>query len=254
MSMHDDSFWNASVEEICRGHVYDTDQDAYICLVCGLGFIPGNIYSLEGSLYEAGKAASLHVEKEHGGMVSVLLQMDKKATGLTDNQKEIISYFSRGVPDGEIAGKLGVSNSTIRNYRFGFRERARSARIFLALWRMIENRVPAPEKFINFPRTAVERDERTAITEKENRKILDQYFTGNPETGSLTMFPRKEKKKLAILRNIMKRFEPRRKYTEKEVNQVLEPIFHDYVTLRRYLVDYGFLDRQKDCTAYWVKE
>lgn len=56
------------------------------------------------------------------------------------------------------------------------------------------------------------------------------------------------------LENTLHRFELSRKYTEKEVNQILKEANPDYVTLRRYLIDYGFLDRYNDGSSYWVKE
>ncbi|MGI8550758.1 MAG: DUF2087 domain-containing protein, partial [Dehalococcoidia bacterium] len=44
-----------------------------------------------------------------------------------------------------------------------------------------------------------------------------------------------------------------RTYTEREVNEILKEVFaHDYVTLRRMLVDYHFLNRSQG--IYWVGE
>lgn len=48
------------------------------------------------------------------------------------------------------------------------------------------------------------------------------------------------------------RFEPRRVYTEKEVNDVLKRAnaFGDHVTLRRELVNHRLLARKSDCSEY----
>jgi hypothetical protein len=35
-----------------------------------------------------------------------------------------------------------------------------------------------------------------------------------------------------------------RRYSERDVNELLAGAFDDYVTIRRYLIDYGFLDRK----------
>ena len=51
-----------------------------------------------------------------------------------------------------------------------------------------------------------------------------------------------------------------RRYTEKELNADLagwlerfsRPGGLDYVTLRRYLIDFRFVDRESDGSAYWV--
>ena len=46
--------------------------------------------------------------------------------------------------------------------------------------------------------------------------------------------------------------DPKKKYTEKELNTILVESFDDYVTIRRYLIEYGFLDRKKDGSRYWI--
>jgi hypothetical protein len=82
---------------------------------------------------------------------------------------------------------------------------------------------------------------------------LKQYFKEGPD-GPLDSFPKKEKRKIAILKHIAGKFDASRKYTEKEVNAVLKAIFaDDYATLRRHLIEYGFMDRQGDGSLYWLK-
>lgn len=48
-------------------------------------------------------------------------------------------------------------------------------------------------------------------------------------------------------------FESDKKYTEKEVNEIIKYwiLFEDYVLLRRELVDYHYLDRTSDGRSYW---
>ena len=50
-------------------------------------------------------------------------------------------------------------------------------------------------------------------------------------------------KRLAVLDHLAGLFEPGRRYPEREVNEILRAWHPDYATLRRYLVDEGFLDR-----------
>ena len=102
-------------------------------------------------------------------------------------------------------------------------------------------------------KTATMVDERYAITSQENESILKRYFKEGLD-GRLSEFPRKEKRKIIILRHLLQRFERGRQYTEQEVNEQLAAAFDDYATLRRYLIIYGFMDRQEDGRAYWVKE
>ena len=57
-----------------------------------------------------------------------------------------------------------------------------------------------------------------------------------------------------ILGKIAEQFEHGRQYSEKEVNQILKPIFEDFATLRRYLIMYGFMERTRDGAAYWLAD
>lgn len=92
--------------------------------------------------------------------------------------------------------------------------------------------------------------EKYAITEEERNRVLDTYI----KDGKIETFPSKEKRKLIALQHIVKRFEQNKIYTEKEVNEVLKLIYSDYVTIRRYLIEYGFMKRNNECTEYWVND
>jgi hypothetical protein len=93
-------------------------------------------------------------------------------------------------------------------------------------------------------------DQRYEITEAENQKILSHVFY-SLEPLKLKVFSSKEKKKIVILRRIAEQFEKNKQYTEKEVNSILVDIFEDYCTIRRYLIEYGYMGRTKDGRAYW---
>ena len=36
------------------------------------------------------------------------------------------------------------------------------------------------------------------------------------------------------------------------MNGILQEIYDDYVTIRRYLVEYRFIDREPDGSRYWT--
>ncbi|MGE7601543.1 DUF2087 domain-containing protein [Peribacillus sp. NPDC097675] len=93
---------------------------------------------------------------------------------------------------------------------------------------------------------------RYSTTEEEKHKVLSSYFK-NGMDSNLDTFPRKEKRKLIVLQNIIKHFEPSRVYSEKEINEILKMIFNDFATIRRALIDYKLMERNKDCTEYWIK-
>jgi hypothetical protein len=73
--------------------------------------------------------------------------------------------------------------------------------------------------------------------------------------GRLVSLPAQRSRRRAVLDWLAGAFEPGRHYAEREVNRLLTErigvgaIGVDHVTLRRYLVDEGFLDRRE--STYW---
>ncbi|WP_238020273.1 DUF2087 domain-containing protein [Oceanobacillus jordanicus] len=251
----EERFWNATVDELTNGYVYDDLNDAYVCLLCNEGFEDGIIYPIDGTLYEAKKAVKRHIEDAHTSVFNYLIRLDKKYTGLSVHQKEILDYFKKGFSDKEIAeAQGGGSPSTIRNHRFKLKEKEKQAKVFLTLMKLLHKSSDkkSDNKFIHFHKGAKMVDDRYAITEEEKNKVLSTYFKQGLD-GELDTFPSKEKRKIIVLQNIINRFEHERVYSEKEVNAILKGIYSDYVTIRRYLIEYGFMNRSRDCTEYWVK-
>lgn len=248
-------FWDASIEELKQGYVRESHERSewFVCLICGQTMEKGIIYREHETYYEAEKYAALHVNRVHGSMFDWLLSQDKKLTGLTDLQKKLLKVFREDLSDGEVAKELGMgSTSTVRNHRFSLREKAKQAKMFLTVMELAEEKSGVSSPLISVPRSAVMVDERFAVTEEENEVILQTYFKEGLE-GPLSEFPKKQKRKAVILRQLIQRFEAGRRYTEKEVNELLAEAFPDYITLRRYLIDYGLLDREADGSGYWVK-
>ncbi|MFQ8601371.1 MAG: DUF2087 domain-containing protein, partial [Oscillospiraceae bacterium] len=93
-------------------------------------------------------------------------------------------------------------------------------------------------------------DSRYVTTEQEREKIIAGAFSSLAPL-KLRAFSPKEKKKIVILTKIAEEFERDRRYTEQQVNEVLSGIYEDYATLRRYLIEYGFMERTRDCKSYW---
>jgi hypothetical protein len=65
----------------------------------------------------------------------------------------------------------------------------------------------------------------------------------------LVSIPVKQAKRLLVLDWLAQDFEPGRRYSEATVNEILRVHHPDTAALRRYLVDYGFLDRSAG--EYW---
>lgn len=248
-----DLFWQSSLEEMKQGYVYNEQGDEFICLLCGKVLFNGIIYPYDGQLYEAKKFIQVHIKDSHRSSFYFLLDLDKKLTGLTDHQKTILELFYEGYDDNIVAKILNTgSTSTIRNHRFTLREKQKQAKIFLAIMELLAEQVPKKGSFIDVPRNTKKIDDRFAITEEEYEKILSEYFQQG-SNGPISSFPLKEKKRVAILKHILKYFEIDLTYTEKEVNDILIKFYDDYVLLRRCLIEYGFMDRVRDGSSYWVK-
>ncbi|MEM9131532.1 MAG: DUF2087 domain-containing protein [Actinomycetota bacterium] len=79
----------------------------------------------------------------------------------------------------------------------------------------------------------------------EVARVLDQAFS----EGRLVHLPTKRTKRLIVLDHLAQRFEPGRRYTERQVNASLAAVDDDVAALRRYLVDERFLDRAAG--EYW---
>ncbi|GAA0454293.1 DUF2087 domain-containing protein [Alkalibacillus silvisoli] len=251
--MTNNLFWNASVDELTKGYTYNLEHDSYTCLVCERTFENGVIYPVDDTLFEARKAAEKHITNEHGSMFQLLISLEKKYTGLTELQQEILQHFKSGQSDKEIAKYIQANNtSTIRHHRFKLKEKEKQARVFLAIMELLDQEQDESNSFITIHKGATMVDERYAITQEEKNKVLKTYFDKGLDQP-LKQFPSKEKRKIIVLQHITTKFDRDQSYTELEINQVLKPIYHDHVTLRRYLIEYGFMERSRDGKEYKVK-
>jgi hypothetical protein len=71
----------------------------------------------------------------------------------------------------------------------------------------------------------------------------DQVLRGFVRDGRVTQLPARRAKRLVVLNWLARRFEPGHTYPEREVNAMLAEDQPDHATLRRLLVDEGFLER-----------
>lgn len=245
---------DAKLNDIKNGYIFNSKKDVYECLICGETFEVGQVYPMSNSFFEAFKAIKEHIKLVHKGVIGNLLEFDKKHTGLTEKQNKLLRDIADGLSDKEIASKNNISPATVRHQRFMFREKAKQAKLYLAIYESVEvaSNLDSKEKLLKPHAGAKMVDERYILTDKEQEKILKTYFEPG-ETLILKSFPSKEKRKIAVLRKITTQFDSSKKYTEKDLNEVLSSIYHDIATIRRYLIEYGFFDRTKDCSSYWIK-
>lgn len=81
-----------------------------------------------------------------------------------------------------------------------------------------------------------------------DRKVIADYSN---KDGSLKTIPAQRKKLEAILRYVVKAFEPGKRYSEKQVNEKLAKYHEDTASLRRELVGSGLMKREGGGGDYW---
>lgn len=83
------------------------------------------------------------------------------------------------------------------------------------------------------------------VSDAWERKVLKNFFDGQ----QFTQLPASVKKFNVIVRWLARKFEEGIRYPEKQVNEILTRYHPDYATLRRSLVDLGYMGREKG--IYW---
>lgn len=90
------------------------------------------------------------------------------------------------------------------------------------------------------------------MEEKYQKKM--KYFYN--ENGKLVQYPSKKPMRMIALQRIASEFETDRKYTEKEVNQIIKSCisFTDIELIRREMVESKLIGRLRDGSEYWLEE
>lgn len=82
---------------------------------------------------------------------------------------------------------------------------------------------------------------------------LKRYYD---EENKLMQYPSKRPMRMIALTRIAEKFEEDRKYTEKEVNEIIKASigFSDVELIRREMFQYKFIGRLRDGSEYWLEE
>lgn len=193
---------------------------------------------------------TVHLQEQHGGPLTALINLDSKYNTLTATQKELLIAFSQQPKDNEVAEQLGVSASTVRHQKFTFREKNKQAKLYSAQYQAVFASVNK-ETYLPTPPAAVDTDSRFKITETEYRQTTNRYLSVVAGQLTLSRLPKGQKKIVSLLYKISEEFEFNRHYSQAEIDSQLKKIYPDYVILKRYLIDYGFLARTTDNHTYW---
>lgn len=86
--------------------------------------------------------------------------------------------------------------------------------------------------------------------QKQEEKIIRSFFS-SVSPLKLKTLPSKQQKLQVVLKKVAEAFEPGKNYSEQEVKELLAGIYADHATLRRSLIDFGFLKRTTDGASYW---
>lgn len=81
-----------------------------------------------------------------------------------------------------------------------------------------------------------------------DKKVIKDY---SRRDGSLKTLPSQRKKLEAILRYAVRAFDVGKRYSEKQVNEILSHYHEDTATLRRELVGFGLMKREGGGGEYW---
>ena len=84
-----------------------------------------------------------------------------------------------------------------------------------------------------------------------DRKVVNDYLLPD---GRLKTIPAQQKKLEAVLRYVARSFTPGKRYSEKQVNEILVRFHEDTASLRRELVGYRLMEREGGGGEYWRAE
>ncbi len=162
---------------------------------------------------------------------------------------------------GSLATNIGLSEPTISHHLARLREAGLVNLRMAGTQRFYIINADGLEKFKQLAAqienvklyTAVEEIKMSAINlsgwDEREQQVLQKFL----DNGKLTRLPAKRKKMAVILRWLASLFQPGKVYSESEVNDILKQVYEtDYVSLRRYLIDFGFMRRENKGKTYWL--
>lgn len=170
------------------------------------------------------------------------------------NRLKIVGLLANGPMSVEqIAKSLNISSSTASHHLSRLSKAglvSAKAEGYYSIYRLEEKTLEDMSKRLmpkeNPPAAAAEDD-----VDAFDKKVLTTFLDVD---GSIKEIPMQGKKLDVILRYMMKSFEPGRRYTEKEVNEIIKRFNRDVSGLRRDLIETRYLARERDGSAYWVAE
>jgi predicted DNA-binding protein YlxM (UPF0122 family) len=147
----------------------------------------------------------------------------------------------------ELATILGLSSATVSHHLRRLQKaglvQARAAQHYHIYSLRLQALHEMSQKILS--RDALQETTQELDLDAYDRKVLRTFMDGE----RLKSIPRQWKKREVILSYLVEQFESDRRYTEKEVNEIISRTHEDYAALRRYLVDSRRLARERE--IYW---
>ena len=113
----------------------------------------------------------------------------------------------------------------------------------------IDGQVRGVSKMLDDQRPCVEVLHQLASIQAAIRGVTKEVLRNYLEGERLTQIPAKHSKRMIILAWLADKFDTGMKYPEKTVNEMLKRYHLDCASLRRALVDHGFMQREGG--IYW---
>lgn len=154
---------------------------------------------------------------------------------------------------GELAELLGLSVSTTSHHlSYLTHVELVSARAegHYYIYSLHTERLKSMAQSLNTQLTSAPRSE-SEESDAFERKVLKSFTDAE---GRIKAFPAQEKKLLVLLRHAIQAFEPGRRYSEKEVNEILLRFNKDTAFIRRSFIEYKLMEREGGGRAYWLTE
>jgi predicted transcriptional regulator len=161
-----------------------------------------------------------------------------------ESRLRIVGLLARGpMTVGDLAGQLSIKEPTVSHHLTRLREIGLvtlETRSNLHIYRL--NHGMLRQMSLDL----LSREQVASLVENaEPLSWQDKVLATFVEEGRIRQFPVKQKKQLVLLGWLVEHFEQGRDYSEKEVNAIIKPIFADTAYLRRRLISFGFMQREK---------
>lgn len=92
--------------------------------------------------------------------------------------------------------------------------------------------------------------EKIGKREKRGKNMINSGLQKFFKNNKLIKFPKKYDYRQEVLFFFYNLFEDNKEYSEKEINEIIKIYYDDFPAIRRYLVDYKFLIRDKRGSIY----